>query len=212
LDHLLAQFANAPSNECTADGNPIGAKIDDDTSDGNNCLYVDPGNDPQGLTDGLLGGGRITEGLGRLQKPTSPLCSSRPALVMDGKSLNNDVLSCFLKPGYTLADITKDTGVPFDALDVSIYDSPRFFWVPVVYAGDRMLKKYLAIKTFAPVFLTDETGTSAATGTNGMVLNAGGKVQSIQIFGFNQDALPIKPNAPTTEYQVGSRKVVRLID
>jgi Flp pilus assembly protein TadG len=211
LDHQLAQFVNAPSNECQSDGNPAGAKIDDDTSDGNNCLYVDPGNDPQGLTDGLLGGGRITEGEGRLQKPTNPACN-RPNLVMDGKNLNNDTLSCYLKPGYTLADITKNSGVPFDALDVSIYDSPRFFWVPVVYAGDRMLKKYLAIKTFAPVFLTDETGTSPASSTNGLVLNPGGKVQSVQIFGFNADALPIKPNADTIPFQDGGRKVVRLID
>ena len=71
-----------------------------------------------------------------MQKPNSPRCASRPSLVIDGKNYNNDTLSCFLKPGYTLADIAR-TRRPEDALDVSIYDSPRFFYVPVVWQGDR---------------------------------------------------------------------------
>jgi hypothetical protein len=213
LDHKLAAFASEPSQyECPADGTPVNAEIDDDTTPGNNCLYVDPGNDPQGLTDGLLGGGRINEGEGRLQKPNSPLCSGRPSLVIGGKNYNNDVLSCFLKPGYTLADIAKHDGVPLDALDASIRESPRFFYVPVVWQGDRSLKKYIAIKTFAPVFLTDETVSSPASATNGLVLNPGGQVQSVQIFGFNEAALPIPPNSDTTDYQDGTRGVIRLID
>ena len=114
----------------------------------------------------MLGGGRIPQGQGRLEKPTNPRCG-RPDYMSGGHNYNNDTLSCFLKPGYTLADIAKDDGVPMDALDISIFDSPRFFWVPVVFQGDRMLKKYLAIKTFAPVFLTDETVSSAPPATTG---------------------------------------------
>jgi hypothetical protein len=211
LDHKLAQFDSEPSQfECPADGTPTGAEIDDDTTAGNNCLYVDPGNDPQGLTDGLLGGGRINEGEGRLQKPNSPRCSSRPSLIIGGKNYNNDTLSCFLKPGYTLADIASDTA-PEDALYADITSSPRFFYVPVVWQGDRLLKKYIAIKTFAPVFLTDETVTSGATSLNGLTLNPAGKVQAVVIFGFNEIAIPVPPNSDTTDYQEGTRKVIRLI-
>jgi Flp pilus assembly protein TadG len=212
LDHEFDVFSNPADFECQADGNPSGALIDSSPSrDGRNCLYVDPGNDPQGLTDGLLGGGHITQGDGRLEMPTNPECE-RPDYVVGGRAYNNDTLSCYLKPGYTLADIAKDTGVPPDALDKSIFDSPRFFWVAVVHASDRQLKKYLAIKTFAPVFLTDETTLSEATTNNGLVLNSGGKVRSMQLFGFNEAALPVKPNADTTDYQVGTRSVVRLIN
>jgi Flp pilus assembly protein TadG len=211
LDHQLTAFPNPASAECSGDGTPTGALIDDAPSqDGRNCLYVDPGNDPQGLTDGMLGGGRVPQGVGRLEKPTNPRCQ-RTDYRLGSHSYNNDTLSCYLKPGYTLADIAKDDGVPYDALDESIFDSPRFFWVAVVHATDRQLKKYLAIKTFAPVFLTDETLATPATTNNGLVLNAGGKVQSMQVFGFNADALPVQPNADTSDYQDGSRKVVRLV-
>lgn len=211
LDHKLAAFSAPTSFECSSDGNPTGALIDDAPStDGRNCLYVDPGNDPQGLTDGMLGGGRVPQGNGRLEKPTNPRCQ-RTDYRLGSHNYNNDTLSCYLKPGYTLADIAKDDGVPYDALDESIFDSPRFFWVAVVHATDRQLKKYLAIKTFAPVFLTDETLTTPATANNGLVLNAGGKVESMQVFGFNADALPVKPNVDTSNYQDGSRKVVRLV-
>ncbi len=213
LDHDLAAFSTEPTRyECSSDGSPVGALIDNRPVNGRNCLYVDPGNDPQGLTDGMLGGGRIVQGQGRLEKPTNPRCARSDYLPGNGHNYNNDTLSCFLKPGYTLADIAKDTNVPLDALDISIFDSPRFYWVPVVYQGDRMLKKYLAIKTFAPVFLTDETVSSPASATNGLILNPGKKVQSLQIFGFNANALPVKPNADTTDYQNGTRGVVRLVD
>ena len=212
LDHQLAAFVDPSDFTCSGDGMPTGALIDDaPPADGRNCLYVDPGNDPQGLTDGMLGGGRIPQGEGRLEKPTNPRCQ-RSDYRLGSHTYNNDTLSCFLKPGYTLADIAKDDGVPFDALDESIFDSPRFFWVAVVHAPDRQLKKYLAIKSFAPVFLTDETLTPPPAANNGLVLNGGGKVQSMQVFGFNADALPVKPNASTTDYQDGGRKVVRLID
>lgn len=211
LDHTLTTFANPASFECRGDDNPAGALVDSASVDGRNCLYVDPGNDPQGLTDGMLGGGRIVQGRGRLEQPTDPRCN-RPAFQLKGRDYNNDTLSCFLKPGYDLSDIAKDAGVPLDALDKSVFDSPRFFWVAVVHQGDRMLKKYLAIKTFAPVFLTDETVTTQATENNGLKVNGGGKVQSMQLFGFNADALPVAPNADTTDYETGTRKVVRLIN
>lgn len=213
LDHELVPLPAPASFECSANGSPAGALIDNVSQDGRNCLYVDPGNDPQGLTGGLLGGSAgIAQGDGRLEEPTNPACGRSPLSLSNGHSYNNDTLSCYLRPGYTLADIAKDTAVPQDALDASIFDSPRFFWVPVVWQGDRMLKKYLAIKTFAPVFLTDETASSGPSATNGLTLNPGGKVQGMTMFGFHPDALPVPSNADTVDYQAGSRSVVRLID
>ncbi len=214
LDHELAVFQNPASYECHGDDSPAGALIDNRPLDGRNCLYVDPGNDPVGLTKGLLDG--VNGYPGRL-RATEPSACGRTNKMVSGVVVNDDTLSCYLKPGFSLADIAKDDGVPEDALDASIYDSPRLFWVPVVYAGDRMLKKYLAIKTFAPVFLTDETILSDhyhsdASSMNGLALNPAGKVQSVQLFGFNADALPVLPNAQTQDFQEGARKVVRLVD
>lgn len=211
LDHELAQFVNAPTYECTADNNPAGALIDNNPNrDGSNCLYAQPGNDPNGLTNGLLTGG--SDYSGRLQKPNSPGCSG-PAGAPSGR--NNDVLSCFLKPGYTLDDVARDNP-PLDAFDVSIFNSPRFFYVPVVWFDTRAEKKFLAIKTFAPVFLTDETraaskGASDATSKNGIQTNPAGKVQQVSMFAFSPLALPVKPNAETVDYD-GTRGVLRLIN
>ena len=211
LDHELAQFVAAPAYECTADNSPAGARIDSNPNrDGNNCIYAQPGNDPNGLTYGLLTGGSGYSG--RLQKPNSAGCSG-PAGAPSGR--NNDVLSCFLKPGFTLDDVAQDNP-PLDAFDISIFDSPRFFYVPVVYFETREEKKFLAIKTFAPVFLTDETraasrGASDATATNGIETNPAGKVQQVSVFAFSPLALPVKPNAETVDYD-GTRGVLRLID
>jgi hypothetical protein len=211
LDHEIAVFEDPPNIVCEADGNPVGALVDDPKDpplNGRNCIYVDSGNDPIGLTNGLLDG--VSGYPGRLVA-SGPSACGIPTTSFSGHTINNDSLSCYLKPGYTLADIASDDS-PFDALDVSIFDSPRFFWIPVVYATTRETKRFLAVMTFAPVFLTDETTTSAKTSNNGLVLNSGGKVQSVQLFGFSENALPVKPNADTTDYEEGGRKVVRMID
>jgi hypothetical protein len=215
LDHKLAPFEDPASYVCTADGSPEGALIDDHSEDGRNCLYVQPGNDPGGLTNGLLDG--VDSYPGRLKASEPSACGRATTNLPHFGQINNDTLSCYLKPGYTLADVAKDSDVPLDAFDASIFDSPRFFWLPVVYQGDRTEKKYLAIKTFVPAFLTDETRTSSKSSTdassnNGIVLNGGGtQIQSIQLFAFNVAALPVNPNADTVDYQ-GGRGVVRLID
>ncbi|GAA1925956.1 TadE/TadG family type IV pilus assembly protein [Nocardioides marmoribigeumensis] len=234
LDHKLKEFEPSLAlpgvditlnPECYSDGNPGGAKIDNTVRDGNNCIYVEAGNDPPYLTNGLLSG--MTGGpdgtvKGRLfSADTSPLCTANgdkraPAKADDGhfqwSKINRDTLSCYLKPGVTLADIAKD-GSDFDLLDKSIEDSPRFFYVPIVYATDRTDKKYIAIKQFAPVFLTDETLTSGATADNGVQMNTGGtQVFAVQVFAFNYNAIPVDPDGEDVEWFDGGRAVVRLVD
>lgn len=213
LDHELAQFVDAPEFECDSDGDPVGALIDNTPNrDGNNCIYAQPGNDPNGLTNGFIDGGSGYEGRLKRNVPNTPGCSG-PTGGISG--INNDVLSCFLKPGYSLDDIAQDDS-PLDALDKAILESPRFFYVPVVYFETREEKKFLAIKTFVPVFLTDETRSSTdtssdATSENGIQTNPAGKIQQIKLFAFSPRALPVPPNAETVDYD-GTRGVLRLID
>lgn len=229
LDHTLAPFPEpvlvSGDAECTADGVPMGALIDNAPSeDQRNCIYVQSGNDAPYLTAGLLSGvSGGPEGWvpGRLYSaPTSPRCVANgrlaPRKTDDARwpweDINRDTLSCFLKDGYTLADIARD-GADFDALDASVMDSPRFFWVPIVYSLDRSDKKYVAIKSFAPAFITDETTTTAATSGNGIEMNTGGtQLFGVQIFAFNANALPLKGNAETVEWTDGARGVTRLVD
>ncbi len=233
MDHKLDRFDPAVAlaggrdlnldPECTADNAPTGAKIDNQVRNGNNCIYVQSGNDPPFLTDGLLSGmsgGPDGTVPGRLfSKDTSDLCDSgeaAPVKANDGhfnwSQINRDTLSCFLKDGVTLADIAKD-GADFDLLDEAIKESPRFFYVPVVYSQDRADKKYIAIKQFAPVFLTDETLTTGATANNGVEMNTGGtQIFAVQVFAFNDNTIPVDPNDDDSEWYEGGRPVIRLID
>jgi Flp pilus assembly protein TadG len=235
LDHKLKEFEPSvalaggvditTSPECFSDGNPAGAQIDNAVRNGNNCVYVQSGNDPSYLTDGLLAGvsgGPEGNQPGRLfSAPTSDLCTENgdkraPEKADDGQfpwsDINRDTLSCFLKPGVELEDIAKD-GADFDLVDQSIEESPRFFYVPIVYSLDRADKKYIAIKQFAPVFLTDETIDEEATEDNGVQMNAGGtQVFAVQVFAFNFNAIPVDPSGDDVEWFEGGRAVVRLVD
>ncbi|QIK66081.1 hypothetical protein G7072_06755 [Nocardioides sp. HDW12B] len=241
LDHKLAPFnmldypAIATNPECFNDGSPTGAKIDNVVRDGNNCIYVQSGNDPGGLTSGFLtgvDGGPDGAKPGRLfTAPTSSRCTTNgrvaPAKASDSKvawaNINRDTLSCFLLPGKTLADIASDTAAA-DIVDRSILQSPRYFQVPVVHANDRADKKYIAIKQYASVFLTDETptcnltaptygGPGCATAENGITMNGGGnQVFAVQVFAFNTFAITTPPNGADTEWFVGGKPVIRLVD
>jgi len=195
LDHSVVPF---PSEYLPADGQcssstPYAQLDDAPARDDRNCIYVDPGNDGPGLTSGLITG--VDSYPGRLATATT--CPGRLALVMKGVSLNNDVLSCFLPPGTPVSAIaTTGSPAPTGILSDAIFDSPRFFWVPVVARAERDGKKFLAIKTFAPAFLTDESlaatkDASDAGPTNGITMNGGGtQVSSVQVIAFDPAALP----------------------
>ena len=238
LDHKLDRFDPSlalpvdlsADPECgIVDGVPTGALIDNQVRNGNNCIYVQGGNDPSALTAGLLTGvsGAAGSKPGRLfSAPTSQRCTDNgrtaPPKANDAhvswSSINRDTLSCFLKDGVDLDDIAKD-GADIDLLDESIKQSPRFFHVPVVYSQEREDKKYLAIKQFAPVFLTDETiaacasSKPCASANNGIQMNTGGsQIFAVQLFAFNDNTIPVDPNGDDSEWFPGGRAVVRLID
>lgn len=157
--------------------------------DGPNCLRVDTSKDWSAeLTQGLLTGGSSSTGTysGRLKCPSSGQCnfsSSRSTLSSPGGisgSYNDDHFSDFIlktngNPRYlsdpffmSLHAFTSNSlplvTPPNDTVDQALYDSPRFFWAPVMLnayttkaAGD------YSIMTFRPVFLTSDSSTQITT-------------------------------------------------
>lgn len=227
VDHSFAAYpAPLPADGVCGSGLP--AKPDTVPEDGRNCIAADPGNDPRGLTAGLLGGVEDAAGVvqpGRLtNSPTGQGC--RPPITnaftkITARPVNNDTLTCFLPPGVgTNAIATPGVPAPPGVLDPTIFDSPRLVWVPVVGCGDRDCKGQLAISTFAPCFITDETvgprgASSTASGTNGIALNGGGtQVSAVTMLCFDPAALPetAVPSGPTTTYSGVGTRVVRLIE
>lgn len=224
LDHFLEPFVFAPdqaeTKDCGKSGSYIvGAKPDDQPLDGRNCIRGDTGNDVPALTAGFLTGVPDLSAEGRISADRgTTTCPERDDVSHGGVVVNNDVLSCFLRGGATLATISQPAGVDSTMLDPAVVDSPRFVWLPVVYAADRAQKNFQPIREFVPAFITDETQLSTATssdatGDNGVVLNGSGQVKSIQVFVFNKLALPIDERSPTVAYRDSlGQKIGRLID
>ena len=204
IDHRLVPYVFPDGvterKQCDEPGSPLpGAQLDDIARNGNNCIVGDTGNDGPKTYDGLVAG--LGDGTpGRLDAVNGhTTCEGRSDVVVDGRTINNDVLSCFLRGDATLADIAASSGVTTAMLDPAVMDSPRFVWMPVVYASDRAQKSFQPIRQFVPGFITDETQTSAATSANGLDLN-GNSVEVLHVFTFNRDALPTEEQSETTDF------------
>ena len=216
IDHTLTPYAFAPEvseqKQCDSPGSILpGAQLDDISRNGNNCIVGDTGNDGPKTYEGLVAG--LSDGSpGRLDVANgATTCPSRSNLVLAGHMINNDVLSCFLRNGATLADISSTSGVTTSMLDPAVIKSPRFVWLPVVFAYDRAQKNYQPIRQFVPGFITDETQTTEATSTNGLTIN-GNSVQVLHVFTFNRDALPPLEESRTTDYDAAlGGAIVRLV-
>lgn len=222
MDHLLQPFLWADEDDVTKDcgddqhGFIAGAYPDNVSSSSppRNCIISDTGNDGPSIYDGLITG--ADDGTpGRLDAAvngaTSPLCNpARADVPIGGVMVNNDVLSCFLRNGATLAQIASESGVDQSMLDPRVVDSPRFVWLPMVVATDRAQKDFQPILDFVAGFITDETQTTAATGQNGLDIN-GNSVKVMRVFTFNKDALPVEMRSPTIEYTPSGQSIVRLV-
>lgn len=218
LDHQLVPFAFAPGEEVkdcgrTSRGFISGAQPDTSSLDGRNCIVGDTGNDGPAIMDGFVQG--VDSVRGRLDASlpgARTTCSGRADVSVGGVSVNNDVLSCFLRNGATLDRLAQATGVDATMLDPRVVDSPRFVWLPVVYATDRAQKDFQPIYDFVPGFVTDETQSSAASPANGLEVN-GNSVKTLTVFTFNKAALPIDEQAATTVFdQKAQQSIVRLVD
>jgi hypothetical protein len=204
IDHTIVPYefpdGVTQRKQCDEPGNILpGAQLDDQARDGNNCIVGDTGNDGPKTYDGLVGG--LGDGTkGRLDATNgATTCPGRSDLTIGGNAINNDVLSCFLRNGATLADITAASGVSQSMIDPLVMKSPRFVWLPVVYATDRAQKSFQPIRQFVPGFITDETQTTAATSANGLDIN-GNSVKVLHVFTFNRDILPTKEDSDTVDY------------
>jgi Flp pilus assembly protein TadG len=217
IDHSLVPYVFAPGQserkDCGAPegGLLLGAHLDNISADGNNCIIGDTGNDGPKMMDGMVQG--ISGGIpGRLDIANGgSVCPNRSNVVIAGKLINNDVLSCYLRHGATLTDIAQPGILSNNMLDPSVVNSPRFVWLPVVYATDRAQRNFQPIRQFVPGFITDETQTTGATSTNGLEIN-GNSISVLHIYTFNSSALPPIENSDTVDYNpdIGGA-IVRLV-
>lgn len=224
LDHLIMPFTGATQEECGKKNHapPTGGIQDNDPAKPVvNCLMPQTGNDGPALLDGLITGTGSSPGrLAAVNGATSSSCGGRTNTAVSGVTINNDVLSCFLRDGYSLDDIAQPTGVTQEMLDPAVVDSPRFVWIPILNTPDRDIDNntFYAIKRFVPGFITyQHRGATRSvpgddpTGDNGVAVS-GGKVESVQVFTFNPDALPVSDRAFTMPFDPLSGSIVRLVD
>jgi hypothetical protein len=219
LDHPLIpyQFTDATKvvTQCSKIDASQPAHQNDDVSRPrppyNNCIVGDTGNDGPQLYNGFISGvsgnsayyGRLDTA--HVQGTTCPNGNPNSSVagtsdrIINGISINNDVLSCYLRNGATLNTIKQDSGVDNTMLDGSIINSPRFVWLPVVYANDRTVKTWQPLKKFVPAFITDEDFGVPATANNGIVVN-GNSIKTFQVYTFNPTALPANEQSPIVDY------------
>lgn len=228
LDHQLVPHPNATQDSCETP--PLAnSQYDSAVQYGNNCIIGDTGNDGSKFADALINGSGGQPGrLDASNGDTYSGCSGRSNTNVGGRLLNYDDISCFLqdKPdgtSYTALDVTQATATR-DMLDPAIVNSPRFVWIPVVYAGDRSIKDFQPILRFVPGLITSQNTTTSAddfdasTGfQNGVECNGGSgncnSLSAIRIFTFNPRAVPNLSDSPVVDYDptIG-REVVKLVE
>ena len=231
IDHGLTKFLGTrpPQGKDSCNGNGAspypGSVLDNDpTRDDANCVNIQTGMDTDTVTDGLIMGGSGYDGL--LATDTTEGCdrnggSSEKTRL--GVSTNDDVLSCFIKDGVTVGQVTAQTlsAGAVHSIDERVFDSPRFGVVPIIDYPFNPQNGYYPILGFRPVFITDEPTTSShgnsfASSSNGVDVSGGdSKVRAVKVIPINPQALP--ENAPNYDGSLSpwlgtGTKVVRLVD
>jgi hypothetical protein len=193
-----------------------------------NCVDTDTGLAAQVATLGLIQGdqgfrGLLTNAGTRAGCDPAGGSSSRTINISGGPYLiNNDVLTCYFTNGSTsIADIAKASYARVSSagvLDPSIFDSPRFLWVPVLLKQPEGGSGTYSIVDFRPAFITDEQAISSAiknskTGTadNGVMIQ-GQDVKQLKVVFFNANALPENGTFPLMPFFGTGIKVTRLVD
>lgn len=192
-----------------------------------NCVDTDPGLPANEATSGFVtgvysGNNQIAPGL--LVGPS--LCDStggtaqRNVTIQNQQyALNNDVLSCFLTSGASLADVVDPNYAGPALLTAEILQSPRFAYVPVL-ANEPSTgsSTTYSIVDFRAAFITDEVPSSSATkgsvtGTadNGIRIQQN-DVRQVKVIFFNSAALPRDGAIPVTDYLGVGQRIVHLVD
>lgn len=220
LDHSLALW---PTDPAMANGDcpsvPVGNTdpiLDYDPPrdplDGANCINILNGNQVSKVTDGLIA---------RLAVPTTSGCDRAGGssyLNVAGHDLNNDVLTCYLPADTTVGQISQEVGAPEHVLDEAIFDSPRFFWVPMISGTVKPSNGDYALVGYRAVFITDESsfaykGCGCASTRNGIVANTS-QISLIQVVAFDAASLPetvANGSGPSIPYTGSGTRVISLI-
>ncbi|WP_203335310.1 TadE/TadG family type IV pilus assembly protein [Nocardioides limicola] len=193
-----------PPGSATCHDNPPGTVMW--RNDGTNCVQARVGLTLSVAEDGLIDG--VGGQPGRLRDTSSGvMCSTGNTVTRQGKTLNNDPLSCWFKEsGVNVADVRSPSYSGGVVLDGGIFESPRFSFVPLlaVRPGPGTSQRY-KIVGFRPAYITDEPG-SATKGysDNSRLLGIGftnnNKVERMVVTFIHPDALPPVPVTETTVY------------
>ncbi|GAB3261289.1 TadE/TadG family type IV pilus assembly protein [Nocardioides dilutus] len=210
----------SPNGEC--DGQAGSVESTTTPVDGTNCVETQTGLDPAKTNEGLIQG---KDGLpGRLDTDSTSNCSrsgssSRTPGTIKGKHINDDVLSCFIVNGASIGDLVHATPAGIQALSADIYQSPRFFWLPVLDTDPGMGTKSWPIVDFRPGFITDQalSATHDAPGSisafNGLEEEPAG-IRDVRVVLFDELALP--EFAPATggeeDYSGSGPKAIVLVE
>ncbi|WP_255891264.1 TadE/TadG family type IV pilus assembly protein [Nocardioides astragali] len=212
----------APSGECSGDTGSVESKTA--PVNGTNCIASEPGVKIAQTNDGLISGkgGKA----GRLDKDSTSGCSrtgdnSRTPTTIKSKNINDDLLSCFIINNARISDLINATAgsVGEKALSADIFNSPRYFWIPIVQREPATGKKSWPIVAFRPGFITDQavSATEQSPGTvsehNGLVAAPSG-LRELHVILFDERALPeFAPSSGGEIDYIGSgTKVIVLVD
>ncbi|MGY2875443.1 Flp pilus assembly protein TadG [Marmoricola sp. URHA0025 HA25] len=126
-------------------------------------------------------------------------------------TINNDTLSCYLLPGKQLADVQSSTYSGGPAFTADLLNSPRVGYVPVLKVAPSGGSNKYSIIDFRPAFITDEKPGTAASASNGIMVNSSGITQ-IKVFFFNREALPQDGDIPLIDFLGVGNPIVHLVD
>jgi Putative Flp pilus-assembly TadE/G-like len=210
----------APNGQC--DGQAGSVISSSGPVDGTNCVYTEPGLKIAQTNEGLvIGKGGVA---GRLNTDSVHGCgrngtNDRTSATISGYRINDDVLTCFITNGASIQALVDGGVTARAALSSDIYDSPRFFWIPVLVTDPSTGRKAWPIVRFRPGFITDQSlsATHDAPGTisdlNGLVAGPSG-IREVHVVLFDEIALPeIAPaQGGEADYTGSGPKVIVLVD
>jgi hypothetical protein len=212
----------APAGECSGGAGSIESKTG--PVDGTNCLASEPGVKIGQTNDGLISGKGGQRG--RLDKDSTSGCSrsgdnSRTPTTIKSKYINDDLLSCFIINNARISDLINatDGSIGEKALSADIFNSPRYFWIPIVQREPATGKKSWPIVAFRPGFITDQavSATEQSPGVisehNGLIAGPSG-LRELHVILFDEKALPefAPASGGEIDYTGSGTKVVVLVE
>jgi hypothetical protein len=235
IDHDVTRFPTIPPTNggvpipLTKDDNcrvspantPISGGVLDDWANidnSPNCMNIFNGNKVDSATDGLITGGALDGGFkGKLDADTTVVggvgCGpggSSDRFEIIGRNINNDRLECFIDIGSVTALV--EASDPNARLKNEIYDSPRFFVVPVLHYVVNPPNGYYPIVGWRGAFITGEYSGGES---DGGIKATNSKLTEIKVIYFDLNRLPKQTSGTGQElqdYLGAGAKVVVLVE